>query len=156
MLARLLYRPWFAREARGASDVDLFARMLGCAGLIAGGGLAAVWVFGDAALSLALAADYRVGAHELMGWIVAGYGLLVLAGPFEMRAYARKATSVIGIGWALAALANLGLNIAFIPLWGAVGAAQATLGSCAVYLAWVLWGTVLARRHDVTTAMTSR
>jgi O-antigen/teichoic acid export membrane protein len=143
VVARLLYSTWFEREARGERDDDLFARMLVWAGTIAGSGLLATWVFGDFFVSVALSVEYRPQAHELMMWIVAGYGLLVVAGPFEMRAYARRTTWVLGLGWGAAALANLVLNLAWIPTWGPIGAARATLVSFAVYLVVLWWGTGL-------------
>jgi O-antigen/teichoic acid export membrane protein len=133
IVARLLYSPWFEKEARGERDDDLFVRMLVLAATIAGIGLLATWTFGDFFISVALAVEYRSQAHELMRWIVTGYGLLVIAGPFEMRAYARRTTWVLGLGWGTAALANLVLNLAWIPVWGSVGAARATVASFAVY-----------------------
>jgi len=146
IIARLLYSPWFEREARGGRDDDFFARMLASAATITGIALLVTWVFGDFAASVALAAEYRAQAHDFMIWIVAGYGLLVISAPFEMRAYARKTTWVLGAGWAAAALANLVLNLAWIPVWGPGGAARATLASFAVYLA-ILWsGTSLRPR----------
>jgi O-antigen/teichoic acid export membrane protein len=140
IVARLLYSRWFEREARGERDHDLFAGMLACAATIVGIALAATWVAGDLIVSVALAPEYRPQAGELMLWIVAGYGLLVVAAPFEMRAYARRTTWVLGVGWAAAALVNIGLNLVWIPMWGPVGAARATLASFAVYLAVVGWG----------------
>jgi O-antigen/teichoic acid export membrane protein len=152
IVARLLYSAWFAREARSERDEDLFSRMLAAATTIAGIALVAIWAFGDIVASVALAAEYRAQAQDLMVWIVAGYGLLVVAAPFEMRAYARKTTWVLGTGWSAAALANLVLNLAWIPMWGPVGAARATLVSFAVYLVAVWWGTRLPSRAGAVSA----
>jgi O-antigen/teichoic acid export membrane protein len=137
VVARLLYSTWFGREARGERDDDLFARMLALAGAIAGIALLATWALADVVAWVALAREYRTEA-DLMIWIVAGYSLLVVAAPFEMRAHARRTTWVLGVGWAAAAIVNLALNLAWIPVWGSMGAARATLASIAVYLM-VLW-----------------
>jgi O-antigen/teichoic acid export membrane protein len=152
VVARLLYHRWFEREARGERDDDLFARMLALASTIAGVGLLAIWAFGDILVSVALAEEYRTQAHGLMIWVVAGYGLLIVAGPFEMRAYARRTTWVLGLGWGAAALANVVLNLAWIPTWGPLGAARATLASFAVYLVVLWWGTGLRVRGTVVAA----
>jgi O-antigen/teichoic acid export membrane protein len=141
MVARLLYSPWFRREARGERDDELFARMLALAATIAGIGLLTAWAFGDILVSVALAEGYRGQAHDLMIWLVAGYGLLVVAAPFEMRAYARRTTWALGAGWAAAASVNLALNLIWIPLWGPLGAARATLAGFVVYLAVLWWVT---------------
>jgi O-antigen/teichoic acid export membrane protein len=146
--ARLLYGAWFQRSARGRRDDDLFAGMLACAVIIAGTALLATWAFGDTVAAVALAAEYRTDASDLMMWIVAGYGLLIVAAPFEMRAYARRTTRVLGMGWGAAASANLILNLTWIPVWGPIGAARATLASFVVYLGVVWWGTGL-RSRDV-------
>jgi O-antigen/teichoic acid export membrane protein len=143
MVARLLYGTWFERGAQGRRDDDLFSGMLAVSVAIAGIALGATWAFGDIVTSVALAAEYRTDANDLMMWIVAGYGLLVVAAPFEMRAYARRATWVLGIGWGAAALVNVILNLAWIPVWGPVGAARATLASFAAYLIVLWWGTDL-------------
>jgi O-antigen/teichoic acid export membrane protein len=143
IVARLLYGTWFERGAQGRRDDDLFAGMLALSVAIAGIALLATWAFGDIVTSVALALEYRAEAHHLMMWIVAGYGLLVVAAPFEMRAYARRATRVLGVGWGAAALVNIILNLAWIPVWGPVGAARATLASFAVYLIVLWWGTDL-------------
>jgi O-antigen/teichoic acid export membrane protein len=152
IVARLLYSTWFEREARGGRDDDLFSRMLAAATTIAGIALLATWAFGDVVASVVLAVEYRAQAQDLMVWIVAGYGLLVVAAPFEMRAYARKTTWVLGTGWSAAALANLVLNLAWIPMWGPVGAARATLVSFAVYLVVLWWGTGLRSRAGAVPA----
>lgn len=149
MVARLLYGTWFEREARGEGDEDLFGRMLGWTVTIAAIALLTTWAFGEVVASIALAVEYRAQARELMMWIVAGYGLLVVAAPFEMRAYARRTTWVLGMAWGGAALANLVLNLVWIQVWGPIGAARATLASFAVYLVLLWWGTSLQSRAVV-------
>lgn len=139
--ARLFYSRWFERQARGRDDGDLFARMFASTIAIAGIALLVTWAFGDVVASVALAAEYRAQAQELMMWIVAGYCFLVVSSPFEMRAYARQSTWILGVGWAAAALVNLILNLAWIPIWGPLGAARATLVSFAMYFLFVWWGT---------------
>jgi O-antigen/teichoic acid export membrane protein len=151
-LARLLYSTWFERAARGRRDDDLFGGMLALAVVTAVTALLAIWALGDIVASVALAADYRTKAGDLMIWIVAGYGLLVIAAPFEMRVYSRKATWVLGLGWGTAAVVNLVLNISWIPVWGAGGAARATLASFAVYLAVLCWGTARVSRASTASA----
>ena len=75
-----------------------------------------------------------MGATDLMVWIVAGYGLLIIAYAFEMRTYARKMTVRITVAYGLAAVANVVLNLRWVPRIGALGAAKATFATFAVYL----------------------
>jgi O-antigen/teichoic acid export membrane protein len=59
-----------------------------------------------------------------LGFVV--YGLFVISANFL---YAGDRPGVVGAGVTIAALLNIGLNVIFIPMWGGLGAALATLVS---------------------------
>ncbi len=91
-------------------------------------------LFGWLVIRLLLAAPYRTGALPILWWVAAGYAMLAMAAPFELRSYAEKTTSQINIAYATAAVANLCLNFLWIPSQGALGAAKATFFGFLVYL----------------------
>jgi len=85
-----------------------------------------IWLFGEIAVNLLLAEEYRQGATQLMLWLVAGNGFLVIAAAYEVEAMARKTTKVLTISMGVGATANVLTNLALIPSHGTLGAAIAT------------------------------
>jgi O-antigen/teichoic acid export membrane protein len=60
-----------------------------------------------------------------------------------------KRTGIIGISWATAALLNLGLNIAFVPRFGVIAAAFATLTSYSLVTAIIVFFSTRHLRFDI-------
>ncbi|MBI5725289.1 MAG: lipopolysaccharide biosynthesis protein [Planctomycetes bacterium] len=73
---------------------------------------------------LLLAPEYWAGA-ELMPWIAAGNGLLIISMVFGDRLKAHKRTTEMLIGTAVGAVASIAITIPFILVWGRLGAAFA-------------------------------
>lgn len=136
MAARFLYPIWFrsATQRKVSLEKKIFTNMILFTASFAFVAVFVVILFSQNIANILLAAEYRVGATDLMVWIVAGYGLLIIAYAFEMRTYARKMTVRITVAYGLAAIANVLLNLRWIPRIGALGAAKATCATFAVYL----------------------
>ena len=136
MAARFLYPIWFRSVAQRKVSFEkkIFTNMILFTASFAFVAVLAVILFSQNIANILLAAEYRVDATDLMVWIVAGYGLLIIAYAFEMRTYARKMTVRITVSYGLAAIANILLNLRWIPQIGALGAAKATFATFAVYL----------------------
>ena len=65
----------------------------------------------------------------LIPWVIGGYLLHALFGFFNLAAMQGKRTKFILFASALAFVANLGLNLWWVPIWGMYGAAYATLAA---------------------------
>lgn len=92
--------------------------------LIAVCGVAIFVLFKDYIAWLLLAPQYRQGA-DMMPWIAAGNGLLIISMVFGDRLKAHKRTGAVLVGTAVGAIASVAITIPFILHWGRAGAAYA-------------------------------
>ncbi len=147
MTARFLAPRFYSSAARAEAQRQRWLRwkMAGMGALVAVAALAFVALFGELAVSLLLAEEYRSGARPLLAWLVAGNGFLVISYAYETEAVARKTTAVLTLAPGLAAVTNVLVNLALIPRMGTLGAGVATCVGYAVYLATMI--VVLERRR---------
>jgi len=154
MLARFLFPLVFGAAARNdeAAQRYMLRGMVLLTAIIGVGAVTGAIVVGPWILRVALAAEYREGSEPLLGWLAAGQACFIVASSMEMRAFAKKATLALSVASGTAALVNLSLNLWWVPVRGAKGAAMATFFGYLVYL--VVSGIALAvsRRAKTVTA----
>lgn len=161
MLSGLLndvFRPaLFEAETRGQSARcnRLFQIWL----LVLGSGVAAILIAlllaGSILVDTLLAEEYRMGAREIILWIVAGYGCGTLAQVVENRILASGNSRVLIWTKVAAAVTNLAMALLLIPSWGVVGAAMAnTAGQATLLIITVgtLWLLENAERQKCCTS----
>jgi O-antigen/teichoic acid export membrane protein len=133
-----------AAEKGAAGSHTVFLRNLLVSSAVCLSAFLMYLLFGWLLIALLLAEPYRPGAQPVLLWVAAGYTLLALAAPFELKIYAEKTTSRMNLAYSVAAAVNILLNLYWIPSQGAVGAAKATFFGFATYLA-VLAGLTLRK-----------
>ena len=133
-VAQVMYPVVFAASARRGGVSVLPAPMLAGTALIGGGGVLAVWWWGDGLAGVVLAEGYRDGVSELLLWIAAGYACFGVATCFDLAAYGAGRTTQPMAAGAVAAAANVGLDLLLVPAHGAGGAAVATAAALLCYL----------------------
>lgn len=95
---------------------------------------------GGEVLAVLASAKYREGA-VVVPWVIAGMALESAVMVCGAGLYLRKRSKTIMLLVGLAAAANIALNLLWIPVWGIVGSAAATLVSyAALFLASMLLG----------------
>lgn len=104
----------------------------------------ALSLFAREIIRLLLAADFE-DAWTVVALLALTRVLSGLYRPFSLIPMFHRKLWVISTAAILAALLNLGLNLAFVPEFGRFAAAAATVASTGAYLAWVWW---FAQRID--------
>ncbi len=137
MAAQLLYPIVFKAAGEGdtVKEQFLLRAMLALSSAFCAIGVVFIWIFGPQIAQLALGVEYREEALDLFVWLAAGYGLLGVAMSFDLSAYGANKTKRIMFSYLLSALLNVSLNFHLIPLYGAKGAAVATMFALLFYLA---------------------
>jgi O-antigen/teichoic acid export membrane protein len=104
----------------------LAAAIAGCAGLVA---------IGPALISIVIGEAFRAAALAILPWIaLAGAAAGIRAYHFDLAFQLGMASKWLLFNGALAAFANVGLNLILIPHFGILGAAWATLGAFLIAL----------------------
>ena len=133
-VAQVMYPVVFAASARHGGSPVLPGPMLAGTLLIGLGGVLAVWWWGDLLAAVVLAEGYRAGVSGLLLWIAAGYACFGVAMCFDLAAYGAGRTMQPMAAGAVAAAANVGLDLLLVPAHGAGGAAVATAVALLCYL----------------------
>ena len=134
-VAQVMYPVVFAASAQRGESSVLPVPMLAGTLLIGIGGILAVWWWGDGLAGVVLADGYRAGVSGLLLWIAAGYACFGVATCFDLAAYGAGRTTQPMAAGAVAAAANVGLDLLLVPAHGTGGAAVATTAALFVYLA---------------------
>jgi O-antigen/teichoic acid export membrane protein len=137
MAAQLFYPIVFkaAGESDRVKEQFILRSMLALSSAFCAIGVVFIWIFGPQIAQLALGVEYREEALGLFVWLAAGYGLLGVAMSFDLAAFGENKTKRIMFSYLLSALINVSLNFYLIPLYGAKGAAVATMFALLSYLA---------------------
>jgi len=135
-MAQFLYPIMFRVSAEGnqKNKNNVLKTMLIASSFICFVGVIFVGFFDDYIAWLALGEQYRYESEKLLFWIALGYGFLSVSMSFDLAAYGNKRTTDILIANTGAAIANVSLNVIFIPDHGAMGAVIATVISLFFYL----------------------
>ena len=133
-VAQVMYPVVFATSARRGGSSVLPGPMVAGTLLIGVGGVLAVWWWGDALAGVVLAEGYRAGVSGLLLWIAVGYACFGVATCFDLAAYGAGRTTQPMVAAAVAAAANVGLDLLLVPAHGAGGAAVATAAALLCYL----------------------
>ena len=133
-VAQVMYPVVFAASARRGGSPVLPGPMLAGTLLIGVGGVLAVWWWGDLLAAVVLAEGYRAGVSGLLLWIALGYACFGVATCFDLAAYGAGRTTQPMAAGAVAAAANVGLDLLLVPTHGARGAAVATAVALLCYL----------------------
>ena len=94
-------------------------------------------LFGEELILIATPAEYHA-AGSVVPWVVLGYVFMALYfSPTNLLTITSGKSGVIGIATSIGAIANVGLNIAFIPVLGIYGAAITTAATYLIMFAGV-------------------
>ena len=131
--AQVMYPSVMAAGVRRGAASALPAPMLAATLLVGVGGVSVVWWWGDHLAALLLAESYRAGVSDLLVWIALGYACLGVSYSFDLAAHGAAKTRYMMTSSAVAAAANVGLNLALVPAGGAEAAAIATAAALVLY-----------------------
>ena len=135
-MAQFLYPIVFnaSVENKKARKIYALKSMLFTSTFISVIGILLVLFLGEQIAWVALGAQYRVQAVELLLWVAIGYGCLAISMSFDLAAYGDKRTSDLLIASSISSALNLIMNLILIPEYGALGAAISTMTALICYL----------------------
>jgi O-antigen/teichoic acid export membrane protein len=100
-----------------------------CMGVCA---LATIFYLGDVIVYMVLAQEYRIGAVEIMMWVVVGFAINGVTQIFENRLLSLGASIQLILPLVIGGSSNLVFSIILVSLSGVPGAAKASCASFAV------------------------